>query len=60
MISGYERNVLVRDDFDNCLFVTSEYKLQPGDNIFRCQTINKQTVISLKISIPKQQELSDE
>lgn len=59
MISGYERNVLVRDDFDNCLFVDSDYRPQPGDNIFRCQTINQQTVISLKISIPKQPDLAE-
>ena len=57
MISGYERNVLTRHDFDNCLFVDAEYTPQPGDTIFRCKTINQKTIISLKTSIPESENL---
>lgn len=59
MISGYERNVLARADFDNCLFVDAEYNPQPGDHLFRCKTINQQTVISLKVSIPAEENLAE-
>ena len=48
LFSGYEKNVLVREDAENCLFVNSEYVSQPGDIIFRCRTINQNTVIDLK------------
>jgi hypothetical protein len=46
--SGYERNVLVRVDHEQCIFVDSTYELQPGDVIFRCKTINQATVIEYK------------
>ena len=48
MISGYERNVLVREDFENCLFVNSDYELMPGDYVFRLKTVNRSTIIELK------------
>lgn len=50
--SGYERNVLVREDAENCLFVDSNYDLQPGDFIFRCKTINYATSIGLSKCLP--------
>jgi hypothetical protein len=46
--SGYERNVLIRADYEQCIFVDSTYEPQPGDVIFRCKTINQSTVIELK------------
>jgi len=52
MVSGYERNVLVREDYENCLFVDSKYIPQPGDTIFRCRTMNQSTIIELAQSIP--------
>jgi len=52
LVSGYERNVLVRPEFENGLFVDVNYHPKPGDYIFRCSTINQQTVISLKTAIP--------
>lgn len=45
--SGYEKNVLVRADQPNCVFVKADYIPQPGDVIFRCQTINQNTRIDL-------------
>ena len=48
LVSGYEKNVLTRVDQSNCLFVDSGYKPCPGDVIFRCRTINQNTVIDLK------------
>lgn len=57
LVSGYERNVLTRTDSENCLFVDANYILQPGDVIFRCQTINQQTVISLKTAAPEAESL---
>lgn len=49
LVSGYERNVLVREDVQNAaLFVTANYEPQQGDVIFRCQTVNRETVITLK------------
>lgn len=59
LVSGYERNVLVRPDFNNALFVDANYNLQPGDYVFRCQTINQQTVISLKSAIPQHENLAE-
>lgn len=53
LFSGYEKNVLVRCDFDNCLFVKAEYEPQPGDVLFRCRTINQNTVIDLKVAVPE-------
>lgn len=47
LVSGYEKNVLARLDSQTCLFVNSEYELQEGDIIFRCKTINRNTVIDL-------------
>lgn len=47
LVSGYEKNVLVREDNDNCLFVNSDYELQDGDVLFRCKTINQNIVIDL-------------
>lgn len=47
LVSGYEKNVLARFDSQSCLFVNSEYELQEGDVIFRCKTINRNTVIDL-------------
>jgi len=48
LYSGYERNVLTRADCEQCIFVDSTYKPEPGDVIFRCRTINQATVIELK------------
>lgn len=56
--SGYERNVLIREDFDNCLYVDSTYVPQPGDTLFRCRTLNQQTVIELKIQVPEAESLN--
>lgn len=52
LVSGYEKNVLVRDDSDSCLFVDATYNPQPGDTIFRCRTINQNTAIDLKTQVP--------
>lgn len=52
LYSGYEKNVLVRDDSENCLFVDASYIPQPGDTIFRCRTINQNTAIDLKTQVP--------
>ena len=52
LYSGYEKNVLVRDDSDSCLFVDATYSPQPGDTIFRCRTINQNTAIDLKTQVP--------
>lgn len=57
--SGYEKNVLVREDYENCLFVDSSYELQPGDTIFRFRTLNGNTVIDLKKQVPEQPSLED-
>lgn len=51
LYSGYEKNVLVRDDSDGCLFVDANYVPQPGDTIFRCRTINQNTAIDLKTQV---------
>ena len=48
LVSGYERNILVREDAENCLFVKSDYDRQKDDVIFRCQTINQNTIIELR------------
>lgn len=52
LYSGFEKNVLVRDDSDSCLFVDANYAPQPGDTIFRCRTINQNTAIDLKTQVP--------
>lgn len=57
MVSGYDRNILVREDYENCLFVDAKYTPQPGDVIFRCRTINQQTIIELAQQIPALPEL---
>ena len=49
LYTGYEKNVLVRPDFENCLFVDAKYEPQPGDVIFRCKNMNGNTVIDLKL-----------
>lgn len=53
LVSGYERNVLTRLESENCLFVDANYIVQPGDTVFRCKTINTQTIIELKIAVPE-------
>lgn len=57
LVNGYERNVLVREDYENALFVDSRYIPQPGDTIFRCRTANQQTIIELAQSIPVSTDL---
>lgn len=52
LYSGYDKNVLTREDFESCLFVDSNYKPQPGDYLFRLATINGQTKIDLKEHVP--------
>ncbi len=52
LTSGYDRNILIREDYENALFVDSRYAPKPGDNIFRCRTINQQTIIELVQQIP--------
>lgn len=57
--SGYERNVLVRPDYPEALFVNSDYVPQPGDYIFRCDTMNQASRISLKTYIQPSKPLDE-
>lgn len=50
IISGFEKNVLARADYDNCLFVKADYVPVMGDCIFKCRTINSATVIDLYVN----------
>lgn len=59
LYSGYDKNVLVRNDHDNCLFVDSNYLPVPGDTIFRLRTVNQQTVIDLKTHVPDEKPLEE-
>jgi hypothetical protein len=45
LYSGYEKNILT--DGERCLFVKSDYEPAAGEVIFRCRTINQNTVIDL-------------
>lgn len=45
--SGFEKNILIREDSNVCIFVTSDYVPQEGDVIFRCQIRNGKTDIQL-------------
>lgn len=56
LVSGYEKNVLVRIDSPEVLFVDANYELQPGDYIFRVKTLNLNTVVDLKTRIPSVEE----
>jgi hypothetical protein len=59
LYSGYEKNVLVREDYNNCLFVDSNYEPQPGDTIFRLRSINGKTAIDLTTQVPEAPSLED-
>jgi|GEM_PF-5080147 len=59
LYSGYEKNVLVREDYSNCLFVDAGYEPQPGDIIFRLRSINGKTAIDLKTQVPAEPSLED-
>jgi hypothetical protein len=52
MVSGFEKNILVSETHPEAVDVDSNYQAEPGDHIFRCRTINSNTSISLKLSIP--------
>lgn len=52
MVSGYEKNILVSENYPEALDVDGNYQPEPGDHIFRCQTINSQTSIKIKTAIP--------
>lgn len=47
IVNGFEKNVLIREDANVCVFVTSDYIPQDGDVIFRCQVRNGYTDIQL-------------
>jgi hypothetical protein len=57
LYSGYEKNVLVRNDSESCLFVDARYMPATGDVIFRVSTINQATKIDLKYSAPEESPL---
>ena len=59
LYSGYEKNVLVREDYNNCLFVDTNYQPQPGDTIFRLRSINGKTAIDLKTQVPAEPSLEE-
>lgn len=47
IVNGFEKNVLIREDANVCVFVTSDYVPKDGDVIFRCQLRNGYTDIQL-------------
>lgn len=56
LYSGYEKNILVRPDSEEAVFVDANYTPRPGDFIFRAKSMNTNTVIDLKTQVPSLEE----